>query len=79
MMLIAKEHDKKTLPRLTDDLILLESGFDSLELAILVARLEDEFGIDPLSSADEGDFPVTFGDFVRLYESSLRGKDVATA
>jgi acyl carrier protein len=67
---IAEERDKRALPRLTDDLIVLESGLDSLELAILVARLEDELGIDPFSSADEVDFPITFGDFVRLYENA---------
>ena len=74
---IAQERDKRTLPRLTDDLIVLESGLDSLELAILVARLEDELGIDPFSSADEVDVPVTLGDFVRLYENARRGDDVA--
>jgi acyl carrier protein len=76
---IAKERDKRTLPRLTDDLIILESGLDSLELAILVARLEDELGVDPFSSADEVDFPITFGDFVRLYENARQGDDVAKA
>jgi acyl carrier protein len=76
---IAKEHDKRTLPRLTDDLIILESGLDSLEFAILVARLEDELGVDPFSSADEVDFPITFGDFVRLYENADRANDVAQA
>jgi acyl carrier protein len=76
---IAEERDKRILPRLTDDLIVLESGLDSLELAILVARLEDELGIDPFSSADEVDFPVTFGDFVRLYENARHGENVAKA
>ena len=32
--------EKKALPPLTDDLVLLESGLDSLAIAILVARLE---------------------------------------
>jgi len=27
---IAKERDKRTLPRLTDEVIILESGLDSL-------------------------------------------------
>ena len=74
---IAKERDKGTLPRLTDDVFILESGLDSLELAILVARLEDELGLDPFSSADEVDFPTTFGDFVGLYEKGLQGDNVA--
>ena len=76
---IAKERDKRTLPRLTDDLIILELGLDSLELAILVARLEDELGVDPFSSADEVDFPITFGDFVRLYENARQGDAIAKA
>ena len=76
---IAKERDKRTLPHLTDDLIILESGLDSLELAILVARLEDELGVDPFSSAEEVNFPTTLGDFVRLYENARQGDDVAKA
>jgi len=76
---IAKERDKGTLGRLTDDVIILESGLDSLELAILVARLEDELGLDPFSSADEVDFPVTFGDFVRLYENGIQGANNSEA
>jgi hypothetical protein len=34
-----------------------------------VARLEDLLGIDPFNAADVLEFPVTFGDFVRLYEA----------
>jgi len=74
---VAKERNKATLPRLTDDLIVLESGLDSLDFAILVARLEDELGIDPFSSADEVDFPVTFGDFLRLYENACHEHGIA--
>jgi hypothetical protein len=33
-----------------------------------VARLEDAVGFDPFDSADLAGFPVTFGDFVKLYE-----------
>jgi len=67
---IAKEREKGTLPRLTDDLVILESGLDSLDFAIIVARLEDDLGLDPFSSTEEVDFPITFGDFVRLYENA---------
>ena len=38
---IAADHNK-TLKPLSDDLVLLESGLDSLCFAILVARLEDK-------------------------------------
>lgn len=58
----------KTLAMLRDDTMLLESGLDSLCFAIVVARLEDRFGVDPFQIAEDEQFPVTFGDFVKLYE-----------
>jgi len=58
----------KALPPLTDDLALLESGLDSLGIAILVTRLEDELGVDPFSDPALTSPPVTVGDFVRVYE-----------
>jgi acyl carrier protein len=61
---------EKTLAPLTDDLVLLESGLDSLCFAIIVASLEDELGIDPFSAAEDVYFPVTLGDFVRFYENA---------
>ena len=64
---VAREQQRQ-LAVLTDDLKLLESGLDSLSFALIVARLEDKLGYDPFESAES--FPVTFGDFVRLYESS---------
>ena len=63
------EEQQITLPPLQDDLSLHETGLDSLAFAILVARLEDDLGIDPFSLAEEASFPVTVGDFVRAYES----------
>ena len=65
---IAKEQHVK-LPALTDDLSLHETGFDSLAFAILVARLEDETGVDPFTIAEDAAFPATVGDFVRAYEN----------
>jgi acyl carrier protein len=59
---------ERTLAPLSDELKLVQSGLDSLSFAIIVARLEDSLGIDPFNAADSVDFPVTFGDFVRLYE-----------
>jgi acyl carrier protein len=64
---VAKEQNVE-LPPLSDDLVLLESGLDSLGFAILVARLEDRLGFDPFSASDEVYFPVTLGDFVTVYE-----------
>jgi acyl carrier protein len=57
----------KVVAPLTDDLVLLESGLDSLCFAVIVATLEDELGYDPFSSAEDVFFPVTFGEFVRFY------------
>jgi acyl carrier protein len=64
---VAAEQEKRLSP-LDDNLSLLDSGLDSLCFAIIVARLEDELGVDPFTTSDEVYFPVTFGDFVRLYE-----------
>lgn len=62
------EEQQKTLGALSDDLVLLDSGLDSLGFAILVARLEDELGVDPFTASDDVQFPVTLGDFIRVYE-----------
>jgi len=67
-MKVAQEHVKQ-LPPLTDSLPLLETGLDSLCFAIIVTRLEDSLGIDPFV-ADDSLFPITFGEFVRLYENA---------
>ena len=68
---IAQEHNR-TLAPLTDDLILLNSGLDSLGFAVLVARLEDELGRHPFTTSEDVDFPVTLGDFVNVYENAAR-------
>jgi len=65
---IAKEQNI-TLPELTDGLSLHDTGFDSLAFAILVARLEDDIGVDPFTISEDAAFPATFGDFVRAYEN----------
>jgi acyl carrier protein len=59
---------KTTLLPLTDDLVLLDSGLDSLGLAVLVTRLEDTLGLDPFTDSDITAPPVTLGDFIGLYE-----------
>jgi acyl carrier protein len=60
----------KSMPSLSDDLPLLESGLDSLCFAIIVARLEDALGLDPFAASGEVEFPVTIGDFIKLYEDA---------
>ena len=66
---VAKEQDKRLQP-LHDNLPLRDSGLDSLCLAIVVARLEDELGVEPFSAAaaDDLPFPTTIGEFVKFYE-----------
>ena len=64
---VATEQRHK-LAALTDDRPLMESGLDSLAFAIVVARLEDSLGIDPFSASEDNQFPVTFGDFIQMYE-----------
>jgi acyl carrier protein len=60
---------KRKLTRLSDDLKLLDAGLDSLSFALIVVRLEETLGFDPFDAPDEMSFPVTFGDFVKLYEN----------
>jgi acyl carrier protein len=66
----------KTLAPLTDDLVLLDSGLDSLCFAILVARLEDLLGVDPFTASDDVTFPVTLGDLVMAYENCIERSKV---
>ncbi|UFI05716.1 acyl carrier protein [Roseibium aggregatum] len=57
-------------PEITDDLVLLESGLDSLGFAILVVELEEELGFDPFTLSDEAYYPQTFEEFVAFYEAN---------
>ena len=74
---VAQEQQVK-LPLLSDTLVLLDSGLDSLGFAILVARLEDTLGFDPFTASDDVYFPVTLGDFIRVYENAAKTLEVAS-
>ena len=76
MRQIAAEQEKQ-LAALTDDLVLLESGLDSLGFAVLVARLEDLLGLDPFTSSDDVYYPATLGEFIRFYENAAKSAGVA--
>jgi acyl carrier protein len=65
----------KDLPPLTDDLVLMNSGLDSLAIAIVVTRLEDTLGLDPFTDSDDISYPVTLGDFIRFYENAAKLSD----
>jgi acyl carrier protein len=71
MTQVAREQGKVLAP-LDDKLVLVDCGLDSLGFAVLVARLEDELGIDPFTAGEGVFFPVTFGDFVKVYENGAR-------
>jgi acyl carrier protein len=72
------QEQQVNLPPLSDDLVLTDSGLDSLGFAILVARLEDALGFDPFSSSEDVYFPVTLGDFVKVYEDAASKLAVAS-
>lgn len=65
---VFEETAEGALPPLTDDLILLESGLDSLAFAVVVTRLEEELGYDPFMESPEPYYPQTLGEFVAFYE-----------
>jgi acyl carrier protein len=65
---VSREQHRKLAP-LADNLKLVDSGLDSLSFALVVSRLEDALGFDPFDTQEELKFPVTFGEFVKLYES----------
>ena len=69
---VAREQEK-TLAGLADETVLLDCGLDSLCLAIIVARLGDQLGIDPFTASDDVYLPVTLADFIKFYQ------DAATA
>jgi acyl carrier protein len=64
---VASEQKRRLAP-LSDELVLLDCGLDSLCFAILVARLEDSLGFDPFTASEDVYFPVTVGDLVTFYE-----------
>jgi acyl carrier protein len=55
---------------------LLDSGLDSLGIAMLVARLEDTLGFDPFTETADTAYPVTLGDFIRFYERAAESQGV---
>ncbi len=56
------------VPKLDDEIVLLETGLDSLGFATLVAILEEKLGFDPFVQMETPIYPSTFGQFVSIYE-----------
>lgn len=66
---VAREQ-RKGAANFDDDLVLLESGLDSLCFAIIMARLHDQLGIDPFAASGDVYFPVTMRDFIKFYQDA---------
>ena len=66
---VAAVQDRALQP-LGDGLPLIDCGLDSLCIAVIVAELERQLGVDPFTDLDDACFPNDFGEFVRLYEAA---------
>jgi hypothetical protein len=67
---LVAEQQRKTLEPLTDDMPLVGSGLDSLCIALVVANLEDELGVDPFGIGGDVAMPFTLGEFIEFYEKA---------
>lgn len=54
---------------LDENVVLLESGLDSLGLAVLIVRLEGLLGFDPFTISESPYYPRTLAEFIVFYES----------
>jgi hypothetical protein len=68
---VADAHGR-VLPPLSDDLKLADCGLDSLGFAIVITSLEESLNAGPFNSSAWADFPVTLGDFIKLYEQAAK-------
>ncbi|WP_263810676.1 phosphopantetheine-binding protein [Salinibacter pepae] len=68
------DRDRGGMNRVPDELVLLDSGLDSIGFATLVAKLEEKLGYDPFVQMDEPVYPRTFGEFVEIYEEHADGQ-----
>ena len=71
---VASEGGKQLVDNFGDETVLLESGLDSLDFAILVARLEEELNADPFSAMAEPVYPRTLADFVSIYDQHFAAR-----
>lgn len=64
---IWESQNQTEAPALTEDVVLLDSGLDSLGFAIFVSQLEEELGYDPFTLSNDAYYPQTYGEFVAFY------------
>lgn len=65
---VAAEQGLSLVTELRSDMVLLESGLDSLAFAILVSELESSLGYDPFSMMESPVYPRTLSEFVSIYK-----------
>lgn len=68
------EEDEIAGIELTPDTVLLDTGLDSLGLAVLVTRLETTLGYDPFSLMTEASYPRTLEEFITIYDAYAPSK-----
>lgn len=68
MLIELLEEDGVPVPEIGPDTVLLDTGLDSLGLAVLVTRLESSLGYDPFSIMTEATYPRTMAEFVAIYD-----------
>ena len=68
---VIKESGRELSP-ITDSSSLMRGGvgLDSMDLAVLVVRLEQRLSCDPFNSTELEKYPTTVGELVRLYEET---------
>lgn len=68
MLIELLDEDGISAPEIESDTVLLDTGLDSLGLAVLVTRLETKLGYDPFSLMTEASYPRTLDEFVAIYD-----------
>ncbi|WP_206069409.1 acyl carrier protein [Novosphingobium olei] len=72
----SEDHDEPP-PPLSDETVLLETGFDSMAFAVLIAQLDDDLGVDPFAIDPDAEPPITFAEFVGFYTRLLEADQPA--
>ena len=66
----AENNQISEMPNLDENLVLLESGLDSLGFAVLVVKLEEKLEFDPFILSETPYYPQTLGEFIKFYEDN---------
>jgi acyl carrier protein len=71
LVAIARTHDADRARVLPTDALVDDLGFESLDLALAVAELEAELGVDPFATEATIGAVRTVGDFLAVYRRAL--------